>query len=151
MYKGVSRFLTRLRTKVANFSNFLRIRTRKKIGVGDGRSGPPYWYERFTTSAGRLRVVPVPSPIEQDRLPEIAFEKEHRLALWIGESDHAGLAFVRKSSSFILSLPDAHRLTCGEIARQLNVALSSKPRSGEWTDALVYHFTRHYMSIRPVF
>jgi hypothetical protein len=36
MYKGVSRFLTRLKTKVANFSNFLRIRTRKQIGVDEG-------------------------------------------------------------------------------------------------------------------
>jgi hypothetical protein len=151
MYKGVSRFLTRLKTKVANFSNFLRIRARKQIGVGEGRSGLPYWYETFTASAGRLRAAPVPSPIEQDRLPEIAFEKEHRLALWIGESNHAGLAFVRENSSFILSLPDAGRLTCGELARQLNGTGSAKPRSGQWTDALIYHFTRHYMSIRPSF
>jgi hypothetical protein len=151
MYKGVSRFLARLKTKVASFSNFLRIRTRQQIGVGERRSVPPYWYERLRTSAGHLRAAPVPATIEQDRLPEIAFEKEHRLALWIGESDHAGLASVRESSSFILSLPNAPRLTCGEIAKQLNGTLSSEPRSGQWTDALVYHFTRHYMSIRPVF
>jgi hypothetical protein len=151
MYKGISRFLNHLKTEVANFSNFLRVRTRRQIGVRERRSSPPGWYERLTTTAGRERAVPAPTLIEEDLPPAIPFEKDHRIALWIGESDHAGRAFVRENSSVILALPDARRMTCGEIAKQLNGTNSTKPRSGQWTDALVYHFTRHYMSVRPVF
>src|SRR5450631_3271916 len=94
MYKGISRFLTRLKIEVANFSNFLRFRKRKQIGVE--RSRVPPWYERLTTTAQRERAIRIPIPVEEDRRPEIPFEREHRLALWIGESNHAGHVFVRE-------------------------------------------------------
>lgn len=149
MYKGISRFLTHLKIEVANFSSFLRVWTRKPIGVE--RSRVPPWYERLATTAQRKRAIPIPIPIEEDRPPEIPFEKEHRVALWIGESNHLGHVFVRENRRLILALPDARPRTCSEIARKLNGISSRKPRSGEWTDALVYHFTRHYMSVRPKF
>lgn len=152
MYKGASRFLTRLKTKVANFSNFLRFRMRRQYEASESSSTPPSRYGRFTTTPGRLRAIPTTVPVLEDRLPEIGFEMEHRIALWIGESNHAGINFVRKNSSVILSLADRHRMNCSEIARHLNDdSRLPKPRSALWTDALVYHFTRHYMSIRPPF
>lgn len=151
MYKGISKFLTRIRTKVSDFSNFIRLGGRTQSRLADKGLRPPRWLERIPPYSLGKKPVPTPTTIEEDRPPAIPFGKEHRLALWIGESTHEGCTFVLETKMLILEMAGANQMTCSEIARQLNRINSAKLRSGEWNDALVYHFTRHYMSIRPVF
>lgn len=151
MYKRIGKFLTRIRTKVADFSNFIRIGRYTQSGLAEKRSGPSLWLGRFVREAPDETSTLSPSSIEEDRLPKIPFEMEHRVALWIGESNHEGFAFVLETKTLILEMAGVNQLTCSEIARQLNRISSTSPCSGEWSDALVYHFTRHYMTVRPAF
>ena len=166
VYKGINRFLSRLKTTVANFSNFVRRPLTPRgerpsaasldVGLSRDELLRKRQSHQNDDAAGR-RYDEKPSVTDYaDITPEddtagVPFTAEHRLALRIGESSHRGHAFVRETANNILNIPEFQRLTCAEIAQRLNRTGSAKPRSGKWDSILVYHFTRHYMSVRPRF
>lgn len=153
MYKGFSRFLNRIKTEIGNFSRFLvrpeRIPSENKRGQASATSHRRTGNKRDSQHTRcKLFLVP-PIRIEEEHPPAISFEKHHRLALRIGESNHMAHAFVRENAEAIMALSNVRQMSCMDIARRLNEIGTQQPRSGEWTSNLVYHFTRHYMSIRP--
>lgn len=153
MYKGINRFLNRIKTGIVDFSNFLaktdRTPPEHKSGQPAVKSQRSVGEETDEHHVRRKVFTGSPYHFEEDRPPTIPFAKYHRLALHIGESTHVGHAFVRENSEAILALPNVRRMTCGDIAKHLNERGTRQPISGEWTSTLVYHFTRHYMSVRP--
>lgn len=162
MYKGISRFLSRLKTTVEDFASFVRWRSPKPRSIepssaaqaGLVRDVPQRQrdgHATFKTPDVGRSFSPGPNLIAEDGLAWVEFTTEHRLALRIGESSHAGHAFVRETAKAIHDILDFQSLTCGEIAQQLNRVKSATPRSGKWNSILVYHFTRHYMEVRPPF
>lgn len=153
MYKGISRFLNRIKIGIGDFSRFLArpARTPRENKRGQPAATSQRQARRELDSQHtRRRLFPEPpSRVEEDHPPAISFEKYHRLALRIGESTHVSHAFVRENADAILALTNVRRISCSDIAKRLNESGTRQPRSGEWNSNLVYHFTRHYMSIRP--
>ena len=86
-----------------------------------------------------------------DDVAYMPFCQEDRLALRMGESSHKGHEFVRETANAIKGIPDLYNITCDEIAWKLNKLGTPMPRGGRWNGRLVFHFTRHYMQIRPAF
>jgi hypothetical protein len=168
VYKGINRFLSRLKTTVANFSNYVR---RPLMPRGERPSAASLDVDLSGDEPQRKREAhpnddaadnrhdekPSVTPYadvtteDDDDTAWVPFTAEHRLALRIGESSHGGHAFVRETAKNILNILEFQRLTCAEIAQRLNRVGSAMPRSGKWDSILVYHFTRHYMNVRPAF
>ncbi|WFU44136.1 hypothetical protein QA640_17795 [Bradyrhizobium sp. CB82] len=154
MYKGINRFLTRIKTSVADFAKLVRHSSfkQKTPPTRDTANGAPGWSTQISKSFRlRPRVAASSQVIQDDQIPAIGFLKEHRIALYIGESSESAWSFVREASGAILARPDLHNGKCSAIAKHLNSLGIAMPRTGKWDDSLVYHFTRHYMSIRPGF
>ena len=162
MYKGISRFLSRIKTAASDFSRFLtrssklpqsqfRSTTRVNKEPSVKRSFIPPPRNSAPESDGRYTASPYAADFSEETWFPPPFTAEHRLALHIGESHHLSHAFVREAARLIHAMPNVKSATCAEIARYLNQHCKQMPRSGKWDSILVYHFTRHYMEFRPRF
>lgn len=200
MYAGISRFLSRLKTKVADFSSFVgavhsspsgrnqTLETRPPPGIQGVSKEPEGSKPRILSTGSLPQKAREPtqsstgvSPqlrrstagsqegkwtesaqqktkacaslgyLAADDVAYMPFYQEDRLALRIGESSHKGHEFVRETANAIKGIPDLYKITCDEIAWKLNKLGTPIPRGGRWNGRLVFHFTRHYMQIRPAF
>jgi hypothetical protein len=158
--------LNRLKTKVTDFSNFLRGGTKESSQPPVERAQShqiPKLPDHLPASGGaRSRAKSSVAGQQKDKISDsvrylggedlacVPFYKEDRLNLRIGESNHKGHEFVRETAAAIKSMPKP-TMTCDEIAHQLNRTASRMPRGCKWNGTLVYHFTRHYMEILPAF
>jgi hypothetical protein len=150
MYKGISRFLQRLKKQITDFGAWRQ--SAPRISRSDSAST-----KTFTTF----------SPIENtngaakdgngaqhldvffEELPAIPLLTNDREALWLGSADLQAHEFFKTASVHLLSISNVSSLSCAEIAVALNKIDAVYPRNGKWDSRLVYHFTRHYTSVRP--